>query len=161
MQFSGPTLVAVATGIVGSAWASGVITSLTLISIPSAKAVPEKAVAFWADLFARGAALMPKAGATVALAYAYVAYDVRCAGGQWQLFAAAAASVMGIVPFTLLVMADTNDKLHKLHKDGTSGSEHHAKELLDRWGTMNFVRGLMPLAGSILGFKAYLDNSHW
>lgn len=121
--------------------------------------MPEKATAFWADVYARGANLMPKAGATVALAYTYAAYDVRRAGGQWQLFAAAAASVVGIVPFTLLVMTDTNDKLHKLNKDGTSGTEPQAKELLDRWGIMNFVRGLLPLAGTILGIKAYLDNS--
>ncbi|KAJ6443067.1 integral membrane protein, Mpv17/PMP22 family [Purpureocillium lavendulum] len=187
MQFAGPTLLAVATGVVGSAWASGMssvaschrssdehgicethtsiktntgaITGLTLIPLQSAKAVPEKSTAFWADLYARGANIMPKVGAVVAVTYAYVAYDVRRAGGKWQLFAAAAASVVGIVPFTLLAMADTNDKLHKLAKDGGAGTDPEAKRLLDYWGVLNFVRGLLPLTGTILGIKAYLDNT--
>ena len=70
---------------------------------------------------------------------------------------------MAIVPYTLVFMRYVNRKLlikaeeskglrltDKTVEAGLPKGES-SKELLDLWATHNFVRGLLPLAGSILG----------
>ncbi|EFZ03474.1 Anthrone oxygenase gedH [Metarhizium brunneum] len=159
MQISGPPLVAVATGIVGSAWAAGAIASLSLIVIPVLKVSPESTAPAWADVYKRGAALMPKVAVGVALAYGYAAYDVQSHGGKWVGFAAAAGSMLAIVPFTLAVMTRTNASLQKAAKDGTPGSDPQVNSLLDDWAWMNFARSLFPLASAVIGAISFVNNN--
>ncbi|KAF4507542.1 hypothetical protein G6O67_004032 [Ophiocordyceps sinensis] len=160
MQFSGAPLIAVATGIVGSAWVSGALVSFSVVSVPAAKAVPQTTAQVWSELYARGSNMMPKVASVVALSYAYVAYSVSARGGSWAGFAAASASVLSIIPFTLTCMSSTNAALHKAAASA-SDAPHAASvpDLIDTWSRMNLARGLLPLVGTILGFSAFLNNA--
>ena len=102
-------------------------------------------------------------------AYAYVAY-------QWQgtlkqreaeLYGVAIAANLLIWPWTLLVMMPTNKKLFKKYAESQTvkGTEQIAevglpkgessKELVEKWGNLNYIRGCMPLVGALLG--AYIS----
>ena len=67
---------------------------------------------------------------------------------------AAAVLTMAIGPFTLAVMGGTNEKLMTAANTG-SGKED-ARALVERWGVLNLVRGMLPLVG---GVYALLDLS--
>ncbi|PHH83700.1 hypothetical protein CDD82_4662 [Ophiocordyceps australis] len=163
MQLSGPSLIAVATGIVGSAWSAGAIMSLSVIAAPAANAVPQTTARVWSELYERGATIMPKVGAAVALSYAYAAGDIYGRGpadaSLWQGLAAAAACVLAIVPFTLTAMKATNGQLHVAVTQSTGGKDKHVEKLMETWGKLNFVRGLFPLMGTMLGIKVLVDGT--
>ena len=75
---------------------------------------------------------------------------------------------MSIVPFTLLVMSNVNGKLDAAAEESKSlkiteqlsevkgARGESTKELVDWWATLNFVRGLFPLTGAVLGLWATL-----
>ena len=79
------------------------------------------------------------------------------------MYALSGLLTIGIVPFTMVFMGKLNDKLTRKAEDSKAlKAEDHvvqagmpkgesSKELLDRWATYNFIRGLFPLAGAILG----------
>lgn len=176
-EYSGLSLIAVAIGILGSAWTSGkprppcretpnqqlcfagTISTISIISLPAIKAAPEASAAVWAELYARGAGFVPKIGSVVTASYLYAAYITFGRGGRWEGFAAAAACVASIVPFTLIVMKSTNDRLHKAAKDGVKGTDPPVASAMNTWGVLNLTRGLLPLAGAILGARAFLANA--
>ncbi|KJZ77540.1 hypothetical protein HIM_03264 [Hirsutella minnesotensis 3608] len=134
--------------------------SFSLISAPSFKAAPQSTVSTFVDFYARGQKVMPKVAVAVALSYAYAAYVVSVRGGRWTGFAAAGACVVAIVPFTLTVMKRTITDLHQAarNKTGDSAAAARVSGLLDTWITMNFSRGVMVLAGTLLGTRALLQE---
>jgi len=79
------------------------------------------------------------------------------------MYALSAIFVLGMVPWTQLVMWPTNVALFRKYDEMKNlGLEEKAtevglakgestKELVDRWGTLNLVRGLLPLMGAVLG----------
>ncbi|ATY61880.1 hypothetical protein A9K55_008444 [Cordyceps militaris] len=158
MHLTGPSLIAVATGIVGSAWASGAIASATFLGVSAALDVPETTARSWRELYRRGANLMPKVAAVVTLAYGYAAYDARRAGGVWGGYAAAAAFVVSIVPFTVVVMRYTNTCLHKLAEGRDEAKAWNLRELLQRWNLLNLSRSCLCLISSVLGMVTMVQN---
>ncbi|KAF4589404.1 DUF1772 domain protein [Ophiocordyceps camponoti-floridani] len=159
MQFPAPPLIAVATGIVGSAWASGAIVTFSISAAAVTKAAPDVITTAhcWRELYGLGASLMPKVAITVALSYAYAAYDVFGRGGRWTGFAAAACTTLSIVPFTLMVMKNTNAELHQAAVNTPDAAR--LSSLMDTWISLNFARGLLPLVGTVLGIQSFLDNT--
>ncbi|KAL7808079.1 DUF1772 domain-containing protein [Trichoderma aethiopicum] len=151
MHLSGPPLVLVATGVIGSAWLSGAIISFSIGGAPAAAAMDQSSAKVWAELYKRGAASMPKFAVGTSLAYIFAAYRAYAAG-----------CVLSIVPFTLTVMKDVNGTLHeeagKEATEETQVSKVRVKGLLDRWITLNLVRGLLPLAGTALGCYAFYHD---
>ncbi|RCI11966.1 hypothetical protein L249_4579 [Ophiocordyceps polyrhachis-furcata BCC 54312] len=160
MRFTAPPLIAVATGIVGSAWASGVIMAFSIAAPAAAKTSPDAAATakVWREFYARGANLMPKVVTVVFLSYAYAAYAVRDRGGRWAGFVAAACSALSIVPYTFTLMKKTNAALHQAAAR-TPDDSSRVYSLVDTWTGLNFARGLLPLAGTVLGIKSLLDNT--
>ncbi|KAM0258221.1 hypothetical protein ACHAQJ_003989 [Trichoderma viride] len=162
MHLSGPSLVAVATGVIGSAWLSGAIMSASILGAPAAAAVPQTSAKVWSEVYNRGAASMPKFAVGTALAYLVAAYDSYGTGRAWGGYLGAVACTISIVPFTLAVMKGTNGQLHdEAKKDVSEQSEASVARvngLLDRWITLNFIRGSLPLAGTILGAFAFLHD---
>lgn len=72
-----------------------------------------------------------------------------------RLFAVAAALTVGIVPYTVLLMKATNDKLlrfaKKAEKEELSALEgEESVQLLRRWTLLNGVRSLLPLTGAVI-----------
>jgi hypothetical protein len=106
---------------------------------------------------------MPKVAVPVALSYAYAAYDassrVAHAGG-WTGFAVAGALVVGIVPFTLVGMSGVIGKLERaLEGSGAEAKSHdETATLIKHWSSLNVLRSLLPLAGSVLGAVTLFNN---
>ncbi|KAK5998962.1 Anthrone oxygenase ptaC [Cladobotryum mycophilum] len=161
MQLS-PPLIAVATGIIGSAWVSGAISSFSIAGAPAAAAVPQTSARVWAQLYRRGVATMPKYAGVVALSYLYAAYDAYTRDGPWRILLAAAACVVSTVPFTFVAMKKTNDALHEAAVVEATQDKNvmaaQVPQLLQTWTRLNSIRGLFPLAGTILGSVAFLGG---
>lgn len=83
-----------------------------------------------------------------------------------RLYLTAASLTIGIVPFTLGVMAPTNKRLEAhatrddRHDDNSVKQQDEAvcqeqdrevPALLERWTRLNTVRGVFPLLGAALG----------
>ncbi|KAK1252457.1 hypothetical protein MKX08_003644 [Trichoderma sp. CBMAI-0020] len=160
MQLSGPSLVAVATGVVGSAWLSGAIMSFSIGGAPAAAAVQHSSAKIWAELYQRGAASMPKFAIGTALAYFVAAYDAYGDGRAWGRYLGAAGLTLSIVPFTLTAMKYTNGLLHEEAKKDASEKDDtsvaRVNRLLSHWTILNFIRGSLPLAGTVLAAFTFL-----
>ncbi|RGP79853.1 hypothetical protein FLONG3_2033 [Fusarium longipes] len=150
-----PSLLATATGITCSAWASGFIASLSLAGVPAALQLPAPSSATaWQGLFNRGFALMPKFVVTTTAAYFYAAYTAQKRGHSWKSLVAGAVLTVSIVPFTLIFMESTNELLLKAAAGTLEASQEDVAKLIGRWGVLNLVRSLLPLAGAAVGFSA-------
>lgn len=85
------------------------------------------------------------------------------------MYALSAIFVLGMVPWTQLVMRSTNVALFRKYDEMKNlGIEEKAtevglakgestKELVDTWATLNVLRGLFPLAGAVLGMWTTLS----
>ncbi|KAF7543828.1 hypothetical protein G7Z17_g10429 [Cylindrodendrum hubeiense] len=158
MQLPTLSLLAVATGVVSSAWSSGTIASISLVGVPAALTASSSPATLWAAFFARGVALMPKVAVTTAATFLYGAYDTRQRGGNWKGFVGAAVLTVAIVPYTLAFMAGTNDLLHGAARGASAFSEGEVKRLIAKWGALNLGRSLLPLAGAGVGLVTLLQN---
>ena len=97
------------------------------------------------------------------LAYSSHVLPTRSSYPIRGLYTSAALSTLSMVPFTLSMMRSVNDKLMAKAADAEKGSEdifaegESSKELIDWWATLNFMRGLFPLTGTVLGIWATLN----
>ncbi|KAF4955002.1 hypothetical protein FSARC_11960 [Fusarium sarcochroum] len=153
-----PSFLATATGIAGSAWASGAIAALSLAGIPAALSAPSTSATVWQEIFNRGFAIMPKFAATTAVAYLYAAYAANQDGRSWKGLAAGALLTVAIVPYTVVFMSSTNELLFKAAAGTLGASQDDVAKLIGRWGVLNLVRSLFPLAGTIAGFSALFQS---
>ncbi|KAL0565521.1 hypothetical protein V5O48_016506 [Marasmius crinis-equi] len=156
--------IAQALGIAGSAWLSGSISSLSIISAPallapSSLASPTHATIQWKALYNTGKNTMPPVAVAASAAYFYLAFTLHKASLELtKLYATAGVLTLGIVPYTILIMSGTNAAIGRkavdglaLQKETTTSGE--LKVLVGRWINMNLARGLLPLAGT--AFAAY------
>ncbi|XPS70800.1 hypothetical protein M3J09_003002 [Ascochyta lentis] len=155
-------------GLTGAAWLSGSIASITLISIPAitqsisdAHLPAPHALNLWRNNFTAGFAIAPPTAVVTAASLAFCALVTPVGAqsrGNGKLFWVAAALTVGIVPYTLLFMRGTNERLLLLAKkeelDGEEGRE--GVELLGRWARLNGGRCLLPLAGAVVAGVAVL-----
>ncbi|KAL7917525.1 hypothetical protein ACQKWADRAFT_306626 [Trichoderma austrokoningii] len=164
MQLYGPSLIAVATGAVGSAWLSGAIMSFSIGGAPAAAAAPQSSAKVWAELYKRGAASMPKFAIGTTLVYCFAAYDAHSEGRAWGSYLGAAGLTISIVPYTLTIMKYTNGVLHEEAKndagDKDSASIARVNRLLNRWTALNYIRGALPLAATILSIVTFLYQTY-
>jgi hypothetical protein len=138
---------------------SGSIAAITLVGVPAAVSVQQSSAQIWRGMFLHGKATMPPIAVTIALSYAYAAYETRSRGGNWKGFLAAAGLVVSIVPFTLLFMSTTNDALLSAASGAAALGEAPVSELIKRWGVLNLTRSALPLLGAILGVTTFLSNT--
>ena len=72
---------------------------------------------------------------------------VRSLQGNGQLWMWGAALILAVVPFTLLVIRPTNNRLLEPRRDRRSSE---TLNLLKVWGRLHFARSVLSLAASIL-----------
>ncbi|CAD0110381.1 unnamed protein product [Aureobasidium uvarum] len=155
-------------GLTSAAWLSGNISALSLISLPAIANVKQDstlsnahAVKLWEQTFQRGGSQNPPIALSGAISLGFLAWSLRSlrtvtAVGlrSSPLFAIAAVSTMAIVPFTIVFLNPTNNKLlvyaAKAKKDELSVTEtEDVDALLEKWTFLNRVRGFLPLAGAV------------
>ena len=115
----------------------------------------------WKAAFDVGKLLSPGASLVGAAGFGYLARVVPSSTAA-RLYAAAAVTVFGIHPFTLLTLMPTNNALMQgvkaadakeqgdENKEGAL-SEAEARTLVTRWENYNWVRALLPIASVGLG----------
>ncbi|KAJ5122036.1 hypothetical protein N7448_003166 [Penicillium atrosanguineum] len=133
----------------------------------------------WEETYDRGLYIYPTTAIASSLASCYLAWALRDAPGptavncSWSsIYITAALTTAGLVPWTLLVMWPTNQKLkaHAARDDaavaeGTKGmvvseqekakrarEDEEVPALVQKWGELNFYRSLFSVAGAVIGF---------
>jgi noranthrone monooxygenase len=115
---------------------------------------PEKLVHQWRRMYLNAHRRSPAIAVTTGLMYGYAAWSKHAAGEPWCVFAAAALTTVGIVPYTLTFMQSINDALFRadhLAAKGTGLALGEVQRMLIRWGQLSAVRALIPLAGGVMG----------
>ncbi|KAI1079038.1 hypothetical protein F5B20DRAFT_190513 [Whalleya microplaca] len=152
---STPVTVATGCGILTSAVAAGIGTSLSVIGIPTilnTGAPTDVMLRQWRFQFLRGRSFMPIVGTLNAATYLFIAYNYYTIGLEWRGFAAAGFSTFSLVPFTLIFIMGTNNKLlaacSSSDRKEKTMSDATATALIKRWGELNVVRQLVPMIGT-------------
>lgn len=141
---------------------TGAIASISFFTVPAAHVItdPKTAAQVWFAAYTHGKNLMPKIAITAAAAYLYAAYDVRDRGSSaWKGYLTAAGVVVGIVPYTIGLMAPTNATLESIANGVSSATLEQTGDLLGKWSVFNLVRSLLPLASAVTGFVALLSSA--
>ncbi|KAL2131430.1 hypothetical protein VTI74DRAFT_5120 [Chaetomium olivicolor] len=143
--------------VVTGCFLSGAIMSVFLITIPvlvETTKQPGKLVNQWRRVYLSGHVKGPAIATTTGLIYAYAAWSKHAAGEPWRVFAAAGLTTVSIVPYTLIFMQRTNNTLFRADDMASKGHEPplaEAERLVKRWGVLNAIRALIPLAGGVIG----------
>jgi Domain of unknown function (DUF1772) len=113
---------------------------------------------------------MPPLSILTTTLFAYLAYRERAtSGASLSLYAAAAILAPSIMPYTLLVMMPTNNLLEKRTESSVAavkgeaeaevkGGQESTHALVDRWASLNLVRGLISGAAAVLALWASLPG---
>lgn len=78
------------------------------------------------------------------------------------IYSTAALLTIGMVPYTMIFMLPTNDKLtakaeqHASAKGAVATDDKEVIELLKKWSFLSGVRGLLPLMGGVVSLAAIL-----
>lgn len=118
----------------------------------------------WKNLYELGKSKNPPVAAGATSAFLYLAWSARSGGSLFRkapisrslLFSAAAVFTMGIVPFTFVAMSETNSKLLAKSQSTKEISDDDTVDLVERWTTLNAIRGFLPLIGGLCGIAASL-----
>ena len=105
-------------------------------------------------MFSIGAILGPGTSLISALSSFSLAYIT-----SEPKYAVAGASTIFILPFTVLVLGNTNKLLHAKEKKlkntedvaVSAADDKEVRELVKFWGQANIARGLFPLLGAAVG----------
>lgn len=118
----------------------------------------------WRNMFENGKSQNPPVAAGVTSAFLYLAWSARSGAplfkktpvGRTALFSAAAVLTVGIVPFTIVAMSSTNNKLLEKSESLKNSSDAETVDLVQHWTTLNQIRGSLPLIGGLCGIVASL-----
>ncbi|KIX07457.1 uncharacterized protein Z518_02110 [Rhinocladiella mackenziei CBS 650.93] len=163
-------------GVTGAMWLGekGNIAALSLMAVPALRlskandgVSSTSLVKQWRYIYEAGKSQNPPIAAATAAAFIYLAWSVRRIAPRSQIplyYGSAAVLTLGIVPFTLMVMSPTNNRLiqhsETMSMEGSAAPsrarDDEIDQLIAKWNTLNGVRSLLPLAGGILGLVASL-----
>ncbi|MCJ1437579.1 hypothetical protein MMC27_006966 [Xylographa pallens] len=160
-QTSAIITVAQTVAIVSTGFVSGLIFTLSHIAVPALYHAPTTVMLKqWATIYAIGKATAPTTLVVAAAFSGYLAYAVPSL--RYSYVGAAVLPCM-VVPWTAIMMSSTNDELARRLvaaenlKGGETTSEaaipkgQKTADLLAKWQGLNYVRGLFPLAGAVVG----------
>lgn len=132
--------------------------SISMLTVPAmldASTNGHQSLKIWEALFHRGKNSNPKFAVITCLSYALAAYERGTRAESWAGYAAAGALTIALVPWTLVFMMPTNNKMLSGAAADGKGAEKvsiaTANNLLRTWGNLNLARGLWPLAGAAVG----------
>ncbi|KAL3479612.1 hypothetical protein BJX99DRAFT_255337 [Aspergillus californicus] len=158
--------VAQAIGITGGAWLSGNIAIFSMNVIPALLRsreetnLPLNAIAKqWREIYETGKRQNPLVAMATATAFAYLAVSSHSSSPLLRtgLYTSAALLTLGIVPFTVVAMGNTNHSLMRICELGGQnpvGGDARVEGYLQDWVALNMVRSLFPLAASLTAIAA-------
>ena len=106
--------------------------------------------------------MVPPTAVLASASLGYVAYATRSASKKefgdvsgtdsgWKGIAFAAAGILSIVPYTLMFMKPTNEKLLAESNGAGKLAEREVKALVEWWSRLNLVRGFIGAVGTAVG----------
>lgn len=127
-----------------------------LKSVNESKVPISNALQIWRHTYEAGRAQNPLIVLASAGSLAFCAWTTRDVN-----FGFSSAATLSIVPYTVVVMTKTLDRLvemaKKAEKEGLSTKETvEAEQLLRRWVGLNGVRSFFPLIGAVIAISAIL-----
>ena len=143
----------------------GGVFSISALAVPPILLAPSPLVAQqWKRLFDIGKAAAPALAATSALSFSFLALKWYGTLNQprAEIYGLSALITVSIIPYTFVFMRTVNKELlsnakqaNALKKadalsEGSMEGKESSKQLLDLWATHNAIRGLFPLAASVL-----------
>ncbi|KAI9669611.1 MAG: hypothetical protein M1831_007307 [Alyxoria varia] len=154
--------IAQALGALGPAALCGYGAAASILSVPSLHKAPAAIGAqAWRAMYTTGARTSPPFGILIAAAQAFCSYTAyQQSSGAWRVWLVAAGSGLGMIPFTLMVMMPTNNKLSAMAKKGEAREEVNEQEytaLLQKWKTLNLVRSVIVGAGTVAAWTAAMS----
>ena len=117
---------------------------------------PETAARQWKTIYDRGKRTGPPIGLAALSSFAYVAYHAANPAAR-RLWILAAILPVSIVPYTLLLLAPTNNALLERvrrwdkREEVSEAKEGSTKELLQAWQRLNYGRSMLPTLGVAVG----------
>ena len=112
-------------------------------------------------MYTTGATTSPPFGMLIAVAQAFCSYTAyQQSSGSWRIWLAAAATGLGMMPFTLAVMMPTNNKISAMAKKAEAKEEVDEQEytaLLQKWKGLNLVRSAIVGAGAVAAWMGAMS----
>ncbi|KAL8809720.1 MAG: hypothetical protein Q9223_003108 [Gallowayella weberi] len=148
-------------GITASSFLAGTLYAASTIAIPTIlapKTTPSLLLSQWHTIYRTGMKIGPTIallGAVNYLSVAWGAYNSTYDTRVWKSYVAAAVGTIGIVPFTLIFMASTNNTLLAQVAKSTL-PETEIRGLVENWAFLNLVRTGIPVVGTALGLYGAL-----
>ncbi|KAL4917421.1 hypothetical protein BDW62DRAFT_201853 [Aspergillus aurantiobrunneus] len=158
MSEVGVEAIAVITG----SFLSGAMMSVYLLAVPSlfeTTTDPGHLLRHWSRIFLNGHIKGPIICVTTTALYGLASITKYAAGQPWGVFATAGLTTISMVPFTLTLMAPTNNALFRLEGEVSKGNTpawSDAERLVRTWNRFNATRAFFPLIGAIMGLLGTL-----
>jgi hypothetical protein len=124
----------------------------------------------WKYIFDDGKVQNPSVAVIAGTSFAYLAWSVRSGTAlslivpknSVQIYSAAALLTYGMIPYTMIFMLPTNDKLMAKAeqafgaKGAVAADDKEVGELLRKWSILSGIRSLLPLLGGVVSMAAIL-----
>ncbi|KAF2679251.1 DUF1772-domain-containing protein [Lentithecium fluviatile CBS 122367] len=148
--------------ILAAAMAAGANLSTSIITFPALRHAPDQLLLTqWQTLYDSGLVPVVTTALSSAAGFAALAYRTSLAPAgtvstsQRNWYAAAAVAMLGLAPYTRIVMGGTIDELSRRAKARKEESEKaDTRALVEQWGTLNLWRGMLLLMGTGVGVWA-------
>ncbi|KAF1968008.1 hypothetical protein BU23DRAFT_602467 [Bimuria novae-zelandiae CBS 107.79] len=153
--------------ILAASLAAGANLTTSIITFPALlHATGQTLTKQWLILYEAGIVPVTGCALTSSLGFATLAYRASfsptltttgVSHAKGHLYVAAAVGLFGLAPYTRLLMWSTITEISNRARSGKEASEKaDTRELVERWGTMNFWRGVMLLGSAGAGVWASL-----
>lgn len=146
-------------GLTSSIFLSGINIGASHLTLPILYTRPTStSTPIFNELYTRGAATLVPLSIFSASCSALVAYLLP---SQRNLWAIAAVATIAQLPWTILGMMKTNNRLNAIaasKNEQEKASEEEVVALLRQWTWMNIVRGLLALVGGLTGLWAVMEQ---
>jgi Domain of unknown function (DUF1772) len=145
-------------GLTTSLFLSGVNAGASYLTLPILFTQPPSvSTPIFQTLYKRGAVSLPPLAVFSSLCSAYLAFALP---EQRSLYVVASMGTLAMIPWTLVAMMETNNRLcaiadSKIEQEKVKSEEVEA--LLRKWTWMNYVRSGLMMVGGLTGLFALID----
>lgn len=135
----------------------GLIASVSFLTVPTLSTLaPQLQVQQWRAIYRRGASIAPPTALFTSSVLLYASYtsfinSSPLPNPTWKFCAAAVVLTSSIVPYTIVSMMPTNNKLMALAEKADAKGEVKKDEvdrLTQKWSLLNIGRAMFPLLGA-------------
>lgn len=142
------------------------MSTLSLMAVPvllETTSIPAQLFHQWATMYSYGHRVLPGLAISTCLLYLRVAFKRRARNNAWLFYVLAGVMTISIVPFTLLFMLPTNNTLFALERDSRVAGVvtldvEDARRLVAWWSQLHLMRSMLPLAGTVVGVTAVIEE---